>query len=136
MLDVAHASAHHWAHAGDELNRMRAAMLVAEVHALLGMGPTALALADDLSRVLAGEVPKTRPVGAVGRAARKIRRRPWTSLLVGIFVLVASIGGAWVAGRAFMAAWTLPRLLARQSWPRQTARWLAFGMIATGMASI
>jgi hypothetical protein len=54
MLDVAHASAHHWAHAGDELNRMRAAMLVAEVHALLGMGPTALALAEEMRDYFAG----------------------------------------------------------------------------------
>lgn len=54
MLDVAHASAHHWAHAGNELNRMRAAMLVAEVHALLGMGPSALAFAQEMRDYFVG----------------------------------------------------------------------------------
>ena len=46
MLDAAHASAWHWAQIGSELNRMRAMMLVAEVHASLGMGASALALAE------------------------------------------------------------------------------------------
>lgn len=45
MLDAAHTSAWHWARIGTELNRMRAAMLLAEVHALLGHGQTALTLA-------------------------------------------------------------------------------------------
>ena len=48
MLDAAHASAYHWAQVGTELNRMRATMLLAEVHALLGHGPTALALAAQM----------------------------------------------------------------------------------------
>jgi hypothetical protein len=48
MLDAAHASAYHWAQVGTELNRMRATMLLAEVHALLGHGPTALALATEM----------------------------------------------------------------------------------------
>lgn len=47
MLDVAHASAWHWSQVGTELNRMRAQLLVAEVHALLGMGPSAYVLADE-----------------------------------------------------------------------------------------
>ncbi len=47
MLDAAHASAFHWNAVGTELNRMRAAYLVAEVHALLGFGASALALADE-----------------------------------------------------------------------------------------
>jgi hypothetical protein len=38
MLNVAHASAWHWSIVGTELNRMRATMLLAEVHALLGFG--------------------------------------------------------------------------------------------------
>lgn len=46
MLDAAHASAWHWAQIGSELNRMRATMLVAEAHAALGMGESALALAE------------------------------------------------------------------------------------------
>jgi hypothetical protein len=46
MLNVAHASAWHWAKIGTELNQMRATMLLAEVHALLGFGPSALAYAD------------------------------------------------------------------------------------------
>lgn len=48
MLDAAHASAFHWAKIGTELNRMRATMLLAEVHALLGHGATALAFADEM----------------------------------------------------------------------------------------
>jgi hypothetical protein len=48
MLDAAHASAWHWAQVGTELNRMRATMLLAEVHALLGIGPSAIALATEM----------------------------------------------------------------------------------------
>ncbi len=47
MLDAAHASAFHWNAVGTDLNRMRAAYLVAEVHALLGLGASALSLADE-----------------------------------------------------------------------------------------
>ena len=50
MLDAAHASAWHWAQVGTELNRMRATMLLAEVHALLGHGRTALSLAKEMRR--------------------------------------------------------------------------------------
>ena len=38
MLDAAHASAWHWSAIGVELNRQRATMLLAQVHALLGDG--------------------------------------------------------------------------------------------------
>jgi hypothetical protein len=38
MLNAAHASAWHWTTVGSELHRMRATMLLAEVHALLGSG--------------------------------------------------------------------------------------------------
>lgn len=48
MLDAAHTSAWHWAQVGTELNRMRATMLVAQVHALLGHGATALSLAIEM----------------------------------------------------------------------------------------
>lgn len=48
MLQAAHASAFHWDHVGDELNRMRAMMLLAEVHALLGMTPSALQYAEEM----------------------------------------------------------------------------------------
>lgn len=48
MLDAAHTSAWHWARVGTELNRMRATMLVAQVHALLGHGATALSLAIEM----------------------------------------------------------------------------------------
>jgi hypothetical protein len=48
MLDAAHASAWHWAKVGTELNRMRATLLLAEVHALLGFGPSALAYAEQM----------------------------------------------------------------------------------------
>lgn len=48
MLDAAHTSAWHWAKVGTEQNRMRATMLLAEVHALAGHGATALALAKEM----------------------------------------------------------------------------------------
>lgn len=48
MLNAAHGSAWHWEIAGSDLNRMRAKMLLAEVHALLGQGPTALAYAREM----------------------------------------------------------------------------------------
>ena len=48
MLNAAHASAWHWAKVGTELNRMRATMLLAEVHALLGLGQSALAYAEEM----------------------------------------------------------------------------------------
>jgi hypothetical protein len=59
MLDAAHASAYHWAQVGTELHRMRAGMLLAEVHALLGHGATALALATDMREyfVARGDTP-------------------------------------------------------------------------------
>jgi len=47
MLDVAHASAWHWAKVGTEINFKRSATLLAHVHAMLGMGPTALAYAKE-----------------------------------------------------------------------------------------
>jgi hypothetical protein len=48
MLDNAHTSAWHWSKIGIELNRMRAIMLLAEVHALLGLGQSALAYAEEM----------------------------------------------------------------------------------------
>ncbi len=48
MLNLAHASAWHWALVGTELNRMRATMLLAEVHALLGHGATSLAYSREM----------------------------------------------------------------------------------------
>lgn len=54
MLSAAHASAWHWGQIGTELQRMRAAMLLAEVHALLGHGATALALAGPMRDYFVG----------------------------------------------------------------------------------
>lgn len=48
MLNLAHASAWHWSQVGNELNRMRATMLLAEVHALLGLGSSAVAYAEEM----------------------------------------------------------------------------------------
>jgi hypothetical protein len=48
MLSAAHASAWHWSKVGTELNRMRATMLLAEVCALLGLGKSALAYAEEM----------------------------------------------------------------------------------------
>lgn len=54
MLDAAHTSAYHWAQVGTELNRMRATMLLAEVHALLGHGSTAMLLAKQMRDYFVG----------------------------------------------------------------------------------
>ncbi len=48
MLNSAHASALHWNVAGTELNHMRAKTLLAEVHALLGFGSSALAYVEEV----------------------------------------------------------------------------------------
>ena len=57
MLSVAHASAWHWTKVGTELNRMRATMLLAEVHALLGLGQSALAHAEKMRTYFLGVQP-------------------------------------------------------------------------------
>jgi hypothetical protein len=57
MLSAAHASAWHWAKVGTELHRMRATMLLAEVHALLGMGQSALAYAEEMRAYLLAVQP-------------------------------------------------------------------------------
>ena len=57
MLNAAHASAWHWAKVGTELNRMRSTMLLAEVHALLGMGQSALAHAEEMRAYFLGAQP-------------------------------------------------------------------------------
>jgi hypothetical protein len=54
MLDAAHASAWHWAQVGTELNRMRATTLLAEVHALLGLGASALTYAEEMRAYFLG----------------------------------------------------------------------------------
>ncbi|MCX6139489.1 MAG: hypothetical protein NTX15_01405 [Candidatus Kapabacteria bacterium] len=54
MLNAAHASAWHWSFVGEELNHMRATMLLAEVHALLGMGTTALQYAMSMHAFFTG----------------------------------------------------------------------------------
>ena len=49
MLNAAHASAMHWGKIGTELHVMRATMLLAEVHALVGCGETSLAMSEKVS---------------------------------------------------------------------------------------
>lgn len=48
MLDAAHSAAWHWGQIGTELHRMRATMLLAEVHAQLGYGASAFQFAQDM----------------------------------------------------------------------------------------
>jgi hypothetical protein len=48
VLDAAHASAWHWRAAGTELHHMRATMLLAHVHALVGHGQSSLAYAREM----------------------------------------------------------------------------------------
>lgn len=54
MLDAAHAAAYHWQRVGQELNGMRAKLLLAEVHALLHMGPSAWAYAQEVQAYFTG----------------------------------------------------------------------------------
>ncbi len=48
LLDAAHAAAWHWQAIGTELNRMRALMLLAQAHAMAGLGATALVYAAEM----------------------------------------------------------------------------------------
>ena len=48
MLSNAHASLLHWTETGTELNRQRALMLLAHVHALVGLGASALVYAREM----------------------------------------------------------------------------------------
>lgn len=48
MLDAAHTAAFHWNIIGTDLHKMRAKMLLAEVHALLNLTNTAVAIADEV----------------------------------------------------------------------------------------
>jgi len=58
MLDAAHASAFHWNAVGTELNRVRAKMLLAEVHSLLGLADSAMAYADEVrGYFIGGDAP-------------------------------------------------------------------------------
>ena len=50
MLNSAHASALHWNVVGTELDHMRAKTLLAEVHALLGFGSSALAYVEEVRK--------------------------------------------------------------------------------------
>ena len=54
LLDAAHAAAFHWDVAGEDLHRARATLLLAEAHALLGLGPSALAYATEVRDFFAG----------------------------------------------------------------------------------
>lgn len=49
MLNAAQASLYHWTAIGTRLNQIRAKMLVAEVHSLLGIGDSASLLAREVS---------------------------------------------------------------------------------------
>ena len=48
LLNAAHASAWHWQVAGNELNHKRALMLVAQAHAVAGLGQSALLYAEQM----------------------------------------------------------------------------------------
>ncbi|HSR48178.1 MAG TPA: hypothetical protein VLL77_09370 [Anaerolineales bacterium] len=57
MLNAAHASAFHWAKVGTELHQARAKMLLAHVHAALGMGPSALTYAQQSFKEISAHQP-------------------------------------------------------------------------------
>lgn len=49
LLNLAHAAAFHWEAIGKDLDKMRASMLLANVHAILGMGASAMSYAQQVS---------------------------------------------------------------------------------------
>jgi serine/threonine-protein kinase len=53
--------------------------------------PTALALAEDLARVLADEPVHARPVSALSRAARRIARHPKTAAFAAVVLALAAV---------------------------------------------
>ncbi len=60
--------------------------------------PSSLELADDLKRFLEGDPIRARPIGAVERAVKWVRRRPTLSALLASALLAASLavaGGVW-----------------------------------------
>jgi tetratricopeptide (TPR) repeat protein/predicted Ser/Thr protein kinase len=69
---------------------------------------TALELADDLSRVIAGDPPRARPLNAVGRTWRRVRRSRGAilglSVLLCVFVLATGylLWRTWERGRAIL----------------------------------
>ena len=70
---------------------------------------SAEALADDLARFLRGEPVSARPLGWMGRQARRVRRRPLLSALVGAFA-IALVGLSWrLAGPARVHVVTDPK---------------------------
>lgn len=48
LLNAAHASAWHWQAVGNELNRQRSLMLLAQAHAVAGLGSTAWIYAEEM----------------------------------------------------------------------------------------
>ncbi len=65
--------------------------------------PSALALAEDLRRFLAGEPIQARPAGVVERARKWVRRNPSTAAWLGLVVLLVALGFTavtWYALRA------------------------------------
>ena len=85
MLNVAHAAAFHWHVAGNELNHMRATMLLAEVHALRGLGRTALGYANRMRDYFLGrptpdwELAFTHAIHAHAAYAAGERESHWRS---------------------------------------------------------
>ena len=55
MLTAAHASAYHWRHIGSTQHLARATMLLAKVHALLGLGSMAWRYAEEMKSFFLNE---------------------------------------------------------------------------------
>jgi hypothetical protein len=55
LLNAAHASAWHWQAIGNELNHKRSIMLLAQAHAVAGLGQSALLYANEMRSYFLGE---------------------------------------------------------------------------------
>lgn len=55
LLNAAHASAWHWQASGNVLNHKRALLLLAQAHAVAGLGSSALLYANDVRAYFLGE---------------------------------------------------------------------------------
>jgi WD40 repeat protein len=100
--------------------------------------PSALELADDLRRFLAGEPIRARPVSTVERAAKWVRRRPAVAALLTAIVLLTAVSlilmlGLWRKAEARAEAEAEAKTFAQESEGREKAARHESGRLLTGV---